>query len=95
MKLIETASRTYRDGIADMILREVDWFTQSAPLSDDRTLVVAESPMSAQSADSFFRKLKYVDPAEFTPHFAWKRAARRIQTSEEVVCEGVSLEVRC
>jgi hypothetical protein len=22
------------------VLREVDWFTQSAPLSDDRTLVV-------------------------------------------------------
>jgi len=23
-----------------MILREVDWFSESAPLSDDRTLVV-------------------------------------------------------
>jgi hypothetical protein len=26
--------------MADLILREVDWFAQSAPLSDDRTLVV-------------------------------------------------------
>jgi hypothetical protein len=25
-----------------MVLREVDWFSQSAPLSDDRTLVVAK-----------------------------------------------------
>ena len=32
-----------RDGVeADVILREVDWFTQGAPLSDDRTLVVAK-----------------------------------------------------
>jgi phosphoserine phosphatase RsbU/P len=26
--------------LADLILREVDWFTNSAPLSDDRTLVI-------------------------------------------------------
>ena len=26
--------------LADTVLNEVDWFTQSAPLSDDRTLVV-------------------------------------------------------
>ena len=26
--------------LSDMILREVDWFAQSAPLSDDRTLVI-------------------------------------------------------
>jgi len=26
--------------IADMVLREVDWFTQNAPLADDRTLVI-------------------------------------------------------
>ena len=26
--------------LADLILREVDWFAQSAPLSDDRTLVI-------------------------------------------------------
>jgi len=28
--------------MADQILQEVDWFTQSAPLSDDRTLVIAK-----------------------------------------------------
>jgi serine phosphatase RsbU (regulator of sigma subunit) len=28
--------------LADLILREVDWFNQSAPLSDDRTLVIAK-----------------------------------------------------
>jgi sigma-B regulation protein RsbU (phosphoserine phosphatase) len=26
--------------LADFLLKEVDWFSQSAPLSDDRTLVV-------------------------------------------------------
>jgi hypothetical protein len=26
--------------MADRVLSEVDWFSQSAPLSDDRTLVV-------------------------------------------------------
>jgi len=33
------------------------------------------------------RKLKYVDPAAFTPHFAWKSA----QSGDEVFCEGVAL----
>ena len=33
------------------------------------------------------RRLKYVDPVEFTPHFAWKRAAAG--DGEEVFCEGV------
>jgi sigma-B regulation protein RsbU (phosphoserine phosphatase) len=28
--------------LADVILREVDWFTQNAPLSDDRTLVIVK-----------------------------------------------------
>jgi len=28
--------------LADALLREVDWFTQSAPLSDDRTLVIVK-----------------------------------------------------
>jgi len=32
-------------------------------------------------------KLKYVDPASFTPHFAWKKNG----SGEEVVCEGVTL----
>jgi diaminopimelate decarboxylase len=37
------------------------------------------------------RKLKFVDPATFTPHFAWKKVSERNTTGEEVVCEGVSL----
>jgi len=37
------------------------------------------------------RKLKFVDPAEFTPHFAWKRVPSA-QSEEEVFCEKVSLE---
>lgn len=35
-------------------------------------------------------KLKYIDPAEFTPHFAWKNGGRT-QTTSEVFCEGVAL----
>ena len=35
------------------------------------------------------RKLKFVDPVAFTPHFAWKKATSRIV--EQVFCEGVSL----
>src|SRR5947207_1516327 len=42
MKLIEQHHEASATEIADVILREVDWFTQSAPLSDDRTLVVAK-----------------------------------------------------
>ncbi len=42
MKLIEQHHDASATEIADVILREVDWFTQSAPLSDDRTLVVAK-----------------------------------------------------
>ncbi len=40
--LIERHHEAAASGIADEILREVDWFTQSAPLSDDRTLVVVK-----------------------------------------------------
>ena len=39
-KLIEQHHETSSAEIADMVLREVDWFAQSAPLADDRTLVV-------------------------------------------------------
>src|SRR5215813_7510404 len=39
-KLIETHHQLPATEISDLILREVDWFAQSAPLSDDRTLVV-------------------------------------------------------
>ncbi len=40
MRLIEQNHELNATEIADLVLREVDWFTQSAPLSDDRTLVV-------------------------------------------------------
>jgi sigma-B regulation protein RsbU (phosphoserine phosphatase) len=39
-KLIEQHHERTSAEIADLVLREVDWFTESAPLSDDRTLVV-------------------------------------------------------
>lgn len=39
-KLLEEHHERNAAELADMVLREVDWFSQSAPLSDDRTLVV-------------------------------------------------------
>lgn len=39
-KLIEQHHELPAAEMVDLVLREVDWFTQSAPLSDDRTLVV-------------------------------------------------------
>ena len=39
-KLIEQHHAQSAAEIADLVLREVDWFTQNAPLADDRTLVV-------------------------------------------------------
>ncbi len=39
-KLIEKHHEAGAAEIADMALQEVDWFSQGAPLSDDRTLVV-------------------------------------------------------
>ena len=39
-ELIERHHELTAAELADTILNEVDWFTQSAPLSDDRTLVV-------------------------------------------------------
>ena len=41
-RLIELHHEVSATEMADMVLREVDWFSQSAPLSDDRTLVVAK-----------------------------------------------------
>jgi len=38
--LIEQHHEVSSTELADIILRDVDWFTQSAPLSDDRTLVI-------------------------------------------------------
>jgi phosphoserine phosphatase RsbU/P len=39
-KLIEQHHERTAAEIADLVLREVDWFASSAPLADDRTLVV-------------------------------------------------------
>ncbi|HVH71788.1 MAG TPA: diaminopimelate decarboxylase [Candidatus Dormibacteraeota bacterium] len=46
--------------------------------------------MSHSTAGSS-RKLNFVDPVRFTPHFAWKKPANT-QSREQVFCEGVSLE---
>jgi diaminopimelate decarboxylase len=45
--------------------------------------------MSAQAANPR-KKLKFIDPAEFTPQFAWKPSARG-KNVEHVFCEGVDL----
>ncbi len=42
-KLIEQHHQLQAAELADLILREVDWFTQNAPLADDRTLVIAKA----------------------------------------------------
>jgi sigma-B regulation protein RsbU (phosphoserine phosphatase) len=41
-KLIEQHHQISAAELADRVLNEVDWFSQSAPLSDDRTLVVMQ-----------------------------------------------------
>src|SRR5437867_11621051 len=46
----------------------------------------------SHSNESSSRKIKYVDPATFTPHFAWERNGARNGSGEEVVCERVPLE---
>src|SRR6267154_548957 len=38
------------------------------------------------------RKLRYVDPASFTPHFHWEKRRQGSASGEEVRCEGVLLE---
>src|SRR5438445_12338454 len=45
----------------------------------------------SHSNESSSRKIKYVDPATFTPHFAWERNGARNASGEEVVCERVAL----
>jgi diaminopimelate decarboxylase len=45
--------------------------------------------MSALAANSR-KKLTFVDPAEYTPHFAWKKSSRE-ENVERVFCEGVDL----
>ena len=42
-KLVETHHELTATEMSDLILREVDWFAQNAPLSDDRTLVVLKA----------------------------------------------------
>ena len=48
--------------------------------------------MSHPSAPSS-RELKFVDPAEFTPQFAWKKSEREELFDKEVVCENVPLSL--
>src|SRR5713101_1798551 len=45
----------------------------------------------SHSNEGSSRKLKYVDPASFTPHFAWKKSGARGSFVEEVFCEKVTL----
>jgi len=42
VKLIEQHHQLNAADLADLLLREVDWFSQGAPLYDDRTLVIAK-----------------------------------------------------
>src|SRR6202795_4487703 len=44
--------------------------------------------MSAQPSAST-QPLRFVDPAEFTPYFSWRKSKQ--QAGEEVFCEDVSL----
>ena len=46
----------------------------------------------SHSIDSSSRKIKYVDPATFTPHFAWLKSGARNTSGKEVACEKVPLE---
>ncbi len=38
------------------------------------------------------RKLNYIDPASFTPHFEWEKSRTRSASGEKVVCERVPLD---
>src|SRR5215469_6087979 len=42
------------------------------------------------AGDSASRRLKYIDPVSFSPHFEWRK--RKPGDREEVVCEEVPLE---
>lgn len=46
----------------------------------------------SQLAGLTSRKIKYVDPATSTPHFAWKKSAAPRASGEKVVCEKVPLD---
>src|SRR5260370_32072635 len=45
----------------------------------------------SHSRETSARKLTYVDPVSFTPHFKWEKSGVRSATGEEVVCERVPL----
>jgi diaminopimelate decarboxylase len=45
----------------------------------------------SHSVASGSRKLKYIDPVDFTPHFAWKAFSKDASSREEIVCEKVPL----
>jgi diaminopimelate decarboxylase len=45
----------------------------------------------SNSREASSRRLKYVDPVSFTPHFTWKKSVVWSATGEEVVCERVPL----
>jgi diaminopimelate decarboxylase len=38
------------------------------------------------------KKIAFVDPAKFTPHFSWKKTGGSSRTGEGVFCESVSLD---
>jgi diaminopimelate decarboxylase len=42
-------------------------------------------------AEASLRKLVFVDPATFTPHFSWKKLGNSASGGEFVACEGVRL----
>src|SRR5260221_14105695 len=46
----------------------------------------------SHSNDSLTRKLKYIDPASFTPQFEWETSRAGRAASEAVVCEKAPLE---
>src|SRR5258707_2696343 len=37
------------------------------------------------------KRISFVDPATFTPHFSWTKVSGKSGASEEVCCEGLSL----
>jgi diaminopimelate decarboxylase len=42
-------------------------------------------------AEASLRKLVFVDPATFTPHFSWKKSVSGVHGGEFVACDGVRL----
>jgi diaminopimelate decarboxylase len=46
----------------------------------------------SHSNDSPARRLRYIDPASFTPYFKWDKSGARSAGREEVMCERVPLD---